>query len=96
MSNTIKIVIPEGTSNYIESLQYEVNARKTLLSFCIDKGMDINGETFKKYHDEYVEFVAKYEIAKKELSDTFVAPTYPGAKWSLDFDSNTLTVIEVE
>lgn len=89
---TVKIEIPEKLSDYIESLMYEVNARRDLLAFCVERGMDVDGEVFQRYHKQYVEFNAEYELAKKNLTEDYVAGKHPNAKWNLDFMTHTLTV----
>lgn len=90
-----KINVPEDLSSYIESLHYEVNARSSLLTFAMSKGM---GETdaFKKYHDEYREFFMKYEVAKQELYDNFIKKDWHGKNvdWSLDFGSHAIVITE--
>ena len=92
MEKKIEVVIPEKMSDYIEGLMYEVNARKNLVAFCIERGMDLDGEIFKRYHKEYVDFTAQYELAKKEMESIYVLPEYPGAKWRLDFATQTLYI----
>lgn len=89
---TVEIEIPEDTSTYIESLQYELNARKDLLAFMIDRGQN---ETpgFQKYHQEYMEFSAQYEMAKNEMAGTYIVPKYgKDAIWNLDFRTRIATV----
>ena len=88
----IEIKIPEDMSNYIEGLMYEVNARKDLVAFCIERGVDINNDIFQRYHKEYIDFSAQYEIAKKEMENTYIKPKYPNCKWNLDFSINTVLV----
>lgn len=88
----IEVVIPEKMSAYIESLQYEVNARKNLVAFCIERNMSLESETFQKYHKEYVDFTAQYEMAKKELEKKYITPEYPNCNWKLDFATHTLTI----
>lgn len=92
MKEKIEVVIPEKMSDYIEGLMYEVNARKNLVAFCIERGMDLEGEVFQRYHKEYVDFTAQYELAKKEMEREYVSPKYPGAKWRLDFATQTLHI----
>lgn len=89
---TVEVEIPEDTSTYIESLQYELNARKDLLAFMIERGQN-NSEGFKKYHTEYMEFNAQYEMAKSEMAATYIVPKYgKNATWNLDFRTRIATV----
>ena len=91
-TKTVVIDIPSNLVDLIESYQYEVNARMNLISFCIDKGISLENEIFKRYHDEYIEFTVKYEQAKRQITETYVDPYYPNSRWSLDFDSCKLTI----
>lgn len=85
----MKIRISDDLCNYIESLQYEVNARKDLCAFMIDHGM-MESESFRKYHDEYIKCNAEYNVAKNTLTKEY------GIKgsWNLDFDTRELTYEE--
>lgn len=92
MKEKIEVVIPEKMSDYIEGLMYEVNARKNLVAFCIERGMDLEGEVFQRYHKEYVDFTAEYEMAKKEMEREYIVSKYPNCTWRLDFGTHTVTV----
>lgn len=89
----IKIEIPEALCDYIESLKFECDARADLVAYMIRLNI---AETprFQKYHTEYVEFRTKYEIAKRELADTFVKPVMVTDKyrWELDFTKREVTI----
>lgn len=90
---TKNVKVPEGLVNLIESLQYEANARKDLLAFMLNNGM---GETegYTKYHYDYIEFSAKFDIAKRDFEQNFVKVKYPDAiSWNLDFASNTVAIV---
>ncbi len=88
-----RIEIPATLNNYIESLNYEVDARKSLLTFALNKGMD-NTDAFNKYHDEYREFFMKFEVAKKDLYDRYVKEKWDDQKvtWKLYYSTNTIEI----
>ena len=88
----IEVVIPKEMSNYIEGLMYEVNARKNLVAFCIERNIDTNSEIFQRYHKEYVDFTAQYELAKKEMEKEYIVNKYPNCNWKLDFATHTVSV----
>lgn len=90
---SMKIVkdIPEELSNYLEALCYETGARKDLLAFMVERGMQ-KQEAFLEYQKEFVECYSRYEIAKTELASEYVTPEFPGAKWNLDFATHELTI----
>ena len=79
--------------NLIESLHYEVNARKELISFIVSKDMGIDTNTFKKYNKEYMEFYIQYNEAKNKLEEMYVRTAVENPKdWNLDFDSGEITI----
>ena len=83
------VTIPAGLCDYIESLQYEADARRDLCAFMIDHGM-MGTEHFKKYQDEYVKFTAAYGVAKNMITKLYA----PKGNWRLDFNSGELTYEE--
>lgn len=60
--------------DYIESLGFEVEARRALIEAMLRQGADITGESFRKYHDEYREFFVQFEAAKKEFEQNLCCP----------------------
>lgn len=88
------IVENEDLCSYLESLGYEVQARKDLLSYMVQQGVNISEPAFKEYHKEYTEFTAQYETAKNEFEKTVVTPVTGNVKaqWNLDFGSRELTI----
>lgn len=79
--------------NFIESLHYEVNARKELISFIVSKDMGIDTDTFKKYNKEYMEFYVQYNEAKNKLEEMYVRTAVENPKdWNLDFESGEITI----
>jgi len=95
-TRTAEFEITNDLRDYIESLQYETNARKDLLAFMLERGQ---GETegFKKYHTEYIEYSTQYEMAKAQITNEYVIPKYgKNASWNLDFKTATVTVTYTE
>lgn len=79
----------------IESLHYEVEARKDIITFYLTNAMDTNTDSFKNYNKEYREFFVQYSTAKEILEKDFIVPKVDGAKysrWNLDFQSKEVTV----
>jgi metal-responsive CopG/Arc/MetJ family transcriptional regulator len=94
MKEVRTIEIPESVSDYIESLQYECNARSDLISFMVRNGLQ-DEEGFKKYHAEFVDFHAQLELAKQNMEDTYLRPECSGSfMWNLDFKTHEVTVVE--
>lgn len=89
-----KIKIDADFSNYIESLDYEVNARKSLCEYLMRNG-NFDKEAFDYYHKEYIESFAKYELAKQELEKMYIVPIIKShCNWRLDFSSCEVTIDE--
>lgn len=82
-----KIKITEGLSNYIEGLQYELEATKDIIAFlCRDELVDKTALEY--YHNKCTELYTAYEMAKKELTDMYKITD----QWTLDFSDATVTV----
>ena len=81
--------------DYIESLGFEVEARRALIEAMLRQGADITGESFRKYHDEYREF---FEAAKKEFEQKFVLPRAKEGllNWTLDYQTGEVALSQGE
>lgn len=78
--------------DYLESLSYEVESRKSLLGFLSEK-TTVNNELFDRYFSEYQDFFIQYEFAKKDFEISYVKKKYPNAtQWEISFYEKTLTV----
>lgn len=75
----------------LERLQYEVFARKNIISYLLESNKV--SECFEQYHKEYLEFFKLYEKKKQEVEKLYVKPVCPMAEsWNLDFMSGELTI----
>lgn len=83
--------VSKELSDYVESLMYEVEARKDLCAFMVDHGMG-SGEHFEKYHDEYLKACAEYAVAKGELTKL----AGEGIRWRMDFENHELVIEDAE
>ena len=81
--------IPSEFCDYIESLMYEVNARRDLCAFMISHGMG-ESEAFEKYHQEYLRFNAQYMMAKNMVSQMYSE----GKPWRIDFEKGELIFLD--
>lgn len=92
------IEIQRDLVDYIEGLQYEVDARRDIITFMLSNNMDTSSDAFERYHLEYQEFVIQYREAKKQLEDIFITDELKKEfgcvqlGWNLDFESGKLTV----
>lgn len=82
-----------GLAEYLEALNFEVESRRALLVFALEKGLRGTG-SFEEYEREYKEFFIKYEQAKREFSQRAIPELLeengPKVSWELDFGSKRL------
>ena len=94
MITKIKITTEENIA--LEKLHYEVNARKSLLSYIMTM-MPKDNSYFKQYHEEYLELYKQYEKLKLKISQKYVIPVFmdKAVTWELDFDTCELIITEL-
>lgn len=78
----------------VESLAYEFEARKSVVTEMLAQDMDTSTDAFARYQAELVKYKAAFEAAKKEIEDQFVADVKGWTNWNLDYASRTLTISE--
>ena len=98
MTNTRIIKnIPDDVVNMIEACQYEVNARKDIISYMLSNNMNLATESFNQYQAELVEFTKKLDLAKQEIEKSIVTPflaenNISSGTWNLDFATKEMTI----
>jgi len=98
MSKNYTIKIDEKLSNYIESLQFEVNRTKEIVGFMLSSpGYDVHTDTFTQWEKDNQEAYAKLCLAKNKLEHDVIPKLLPkgtGAvkTWSLDFYTHEVMV----
>ena len=94
----IKIKISKELSDYIESLQFEVNRTKEIVAFMLSNpGYDVHTDTFTQWEKDNQEAYAKLCLAKNKLEHDVIPKLLPkgtGAvkTWSLDFYTHEVMV----
>ena len=94
----IKIEISKELSDYIESLQFEVNRTKEIVAFMLSSpGYDTHTNTFAQWEKDNQEAYAKLCLAKNKLEHDVIPKLLPkgtGAvrSWSLDFYTHEVIV----
>ena len=94
----IKIKISKELSDYIESLQFEVNRTKEIVAFMLSSpGYDTHTNTFAQWEKDNQEAYAKLCLAKNKLEHEVIPKLLPkdtGAvrSWSLDFYTHEVKV----
>lgn len=80
-------------AEYLEALHFELESRRALLVFALEKGLRGKG-SFDEYEREYKELFIKYEQAKREFSQRAIPELLeengPRVSWELDFSSKRL------
>ena len=76
----------------IETLQYEVESRKDVISQILAKGFKVAGDAFAKYQAEYKEYFIQYNKAKREMLNAYGVDS--NSAWTLDFATCVLTIEE--
>ena len=92
--NTCTIKIETALRDYIQALHYEVESRKSLLVFAMERGL-IGTEAFEKYHDEYKEHFIMYKHAKSNLEEVYIKPIIRDDQhvdWELDFYESEIII----
>lgn len=89
------IQIPLELNNYIESLNYEVECRKSLLAFAMEKGL-VETDSFKRYDQEYRECYMKFDIAKQDMYDKYIKDKWDGkdVNWQLSYNTGIVEISE--
>lgn len=82
-------VIPEKLSDYLESLDYEVQAYKNLIAF-LSRDKFVDKENLKYYTELHAKAYASFEIAKREMAESQGIT----GEWSLDYATHTVTTLD--
>lgn len=93
MSKVKTIAIPEDVCSLIQVLQYEVDARKELLSHMIGAGVDTTSEAFNAYNKNYEDSFKEYNKAKSDMQAKYIEPEITGKllNWNLNFYTAEVT-----
>ena len=79
----------------LQRLCAEVDSKKELLAFMIDKGMSFDNERLQEYQNQYREDFFAYEQAKKVFQKNCIEEVFGAEnliRWNLDFNTNICDV----
>lgn len=79
----------------LERIYNDVSARQSVITFMLNSESfnNVNSETFKKYHDEYVEKYIEYDKIRNKVGEYYGLNKYGNnAYWSINFQTQTITV----
>lgn len=92
------VVISEDFSNYIESLQFEVNRTKEIVAFMLSSpGYDVHSDTFQMWEKDNQKAYAELCAAKNNLEHEVLPKLLPEGSgsiktWNLDFYTHEVTM----
>lgn len=94
---TFKLEIKEELVNYIERLNFEVNAKERIVkSMLADTSYSnlMENENFLKYQERYEVAFAEYELMKEELMNMIPISlrSEHQLSWNLDFSTRKLSI----
>lgn len=84
------IMVSEEDRNMVQRADIEMSSRMNLISFMMSRNMDMDGEKFKRYEQEYQDKFLEFEKAKTYLSNKYLNGIN-AVSWSLDYESCELT-----
>ena len=77
--------------NELERLQYEVEAKKSIIAYALS--INISSERFTEYQNDYINTFKKYQEKKNEVEMRFVRTAVKNPnKWNLDFKTGEIVV----
>jgi hypothetical protein len=82
--------VPEEVVNYLEGLDYDVNALQNLIAF-LGRSYEVNKELIKDYQNDYLQKFAEFEKAKQIFANDLGLGN-SGANWSLDYATRIVTI----
>ncbi|MDO4313783.1 MAG: hypothetical protein Q4C52_11940 [Eubacteriales bacterium] len=98
MLRKIKLPIPTDVTLEIQRLNYEMEARKNVLTRLIEANIDDptfdEKPLFQTIHNRFVDANAKYDLAKEDFAARYL-PKYlkdHRVRWSLDYATSELTI----
>ena len=88
------ITIPEEVRNKVQKADIERSSRRDIITYIMEKDINISEERFKEYQKEYDEKFFEFEQAKDEIEKNYVVPATEGkaSNWSLDYSSCVVTI----
>lgn len=92
MQKTYKEILDDSMVDLLESLNYEVETRKSLLGFLSEQAT-YNKDIFNEIFSEYQDFFIQYDIAKKDFEYSYIRKKYTNIVcWNLTFYNKELSI----
>lgn len=94
------IVIPQEKINEIQRKDVDMSSRRDIIIYILSNNIQIPKERFNEYQEEYSLAYVNFEKAKAAIEETYVNNNMlPGERknnWTLDYNSNILTIFYTE
>lgn len=84
------IIVDTLDRDVVQKADVETTSRMNLISFMISRNMDISGEQFARYENEYKEAFLAFEAAKEHIVKKYLSGVN-ATNWNLDYESCELT-----
>lgn len=92
MQKIYKEILDDSMVDLLESLNYEVETRKSLLGF-LSEQTTYNKDIFNEIFSEYQDFFIQYDIAKKDFEYSYIRKKYTNIVcWNLTFYNKELSI----
>jgi len=91
----IQINVSQDECNKLESLFYLTESKSNILTHILSReNFTINEELFEKYCDEYTTVFMSYELAKSQISETYIGllKMYYTINWTILFNSAIMMI----
>lgn len=96
MKEVKRIKIDENLSNELQTIHYEINARKSVIAYMVEAKIN-NSEGFKQYHKDFNALNVEYEKLKSIVAQKYLPDEYKEKNfiWQMDFDACEFVILEV-
>ncbi len=93
METTI-IKIPEELRNKVQKADIERSSRRDIITYILEKGIDISPERFDQYQHEYDEKYWAFEQGKQEIENNYVRQAIENPiSWTLNYATCEVSII---
>lgn len=90
---TITIEVPEEVKNATQRADIECSARRDIITYILEKNINIPEERMAAYQKEYDEKYFAFEQAKGIVEKEYVRKAVKNPlNWSLDYHTNIVTI----
>lgn len=85
-----KIPITDEEARMVESLQYEIDGRLTVLRYVKNTNLQVPQDVLEKYMEEYIGFCLDFEKYMSDLSIKYSIGIIHMSQWKVDWEEKVL------